>query len=262
MSKYRYIKNTFIYSSFKTEKMPGFAINFREPALLFMLTFIVCDLGVRAMLFFGGIPFSGRYFIPFTISISIFAAAGVIPVSNYIASKLLPSKKNISPQLIAIILLLIICISYSGKNLIPHFNKPWLQAFGKIIKEKTGKDEQAVILSNKLDERYGYYGNTESFIQFHTGKSWRIQKKIRNKNASHWVFCKKPPNLKAFSEKLKQISNKMKIPGKKIKRFAIIRTYGKKDLDAKLLRFEKLVKMKKIKTFSYKKNRTITLYEY
>ena len=270
-------KNNTISKLFGPEKIPGFNINFKSPVLIFIVLFILCDLGIRGMVFFAGIPFSGRYFIPFSISISIFAAAGIIPISNCIATKI-PLKNKPSVHIIIILMLIAIVLSYSAKTLRPHFDKPWLQTFGRLIKENTGKNEKAVILSNKLDERYGYYGNTELFIQFQTGKTWTIQKKIKNKNASRWILCKQTSNLNIFLEKLKQITNKMKRsdiknkltsnnnseikPSYKIKNFAIIRTYGEKSLNKKLEELKKLANMKKIKSLPYKKNRKIILYMY
>ena len=258
-------KKNAISKLFIPEKMPGFNIEFKSPALIFLILFIICDLGIRATVFFAGIPFSGRYFIPFTIIISIFAAGGIVPISNLIANKL-PLKNKLSVHIIVILIMCIITLSYSGKVLLPHFNKPWLRSFGQIIKERTKQNEKAVILSNKLDERYGYYGNTEKFIQFQAGKTWTIHKKIKNKNAARWILCKQTEDLDIFLEKIKQITKKMQERDikstYKIKHFAIIRTYGKKKLDTKLVKLEKLAKMKMIKSFPYKKKRKIILFEY
>ena len=258
-------KNNMLSKLFNSEQIPGLKINFKSPTLIFILLFFLCDLGIRATVFFAGIPFSGRYFIPFTIIISIFAAAGIIPISNCIATKL-PLKNKPSIHIVIILIISTIGLSYSGKILLPHFDKPWLQTFGKLIKENTGKNEKAVILSNKLDERYGYYGNTELFIRFQAGKLWTIQKKIKNKNASRWILCKQTESLEVFLKKIKQITNKMKKQDikstSKIKNFAVIKTYGKKELDEKLAKLEKLAKMKMIKSFPYKKKRKIILFEY
>jgi hypothetical protein len=244
------------------------SLNFRVKGIiqnrvsLFLMIFIVCELGVRSVIFFAGVPFSGRYFIPFSISITIFAAAGIFPFSEFLTKAVGFVKIKIQPWKFFYAIILITCFAYTGKALLPHFDKPFLKEFGAAIKKRSHNRGISVILTNKLDERVGYYGGTEHFFKFyiHKGK-WYLQKKVRNKNASKWIIAGKRDSLSSFIQ-LIDSEIELNFPGEKnINLFVIIRSSRNKTVNKELESLEKCKKMLFIQELPASKKRSMKLYE-
>jgi hypothetical protein len=235
---------------------------FSNKTALFLLIFIMCDLGVRSIIFFAGVPFSGRYFIPFSITLTVFAAAGIFPLSEFLSKTAFRFNMKISPWKFFILILAVTFFAYSAKALLPHFDKPFLKKFGLIIRRKTPDENMAVILTNKLDERFGYYGGTDKFLQFYryNGK-WFLKKKVRNKNASKWISAGNADSLKSFIQLLKE-ELASEFPGQNnISLFVIIRSSRNQSINKHLELFEKYSNMQFIKSLPASKGRSMNLYE-
>jgi len=236
---------------------------FSNRIFFFLLTFIFCDLAVRTLIFFAGVPFSGRYFIPFSISFTIISTAGIFPLSEFISKLAQYCKFELPPWKALFFILLIIFSAYSTKALLPHFDKQYLKVFGSAIKQNSMNSSNVIILTNNLDERVGYYSGTENFLSFNINNhKWILRKKIKNKNAYKWKIANNAENCQQFISILKNELHSKIIKSENLKLFVIIRTYKNKKLNQKLTNFEKQPQMHKIKALPTTKNRVIKLYEY
>jgi hypothetical protein len=194
--------------------------------------------------------------------LTIFAAAGIFPLSEFISKTAMKFNLKISPWKCMSLILIITFFAYSAKALLPHFDKPFLKKFGTIVKKKTPEGNIAVILTNKIDERFGYYGGTENFLKFYRyNDKWFLKKKVRNKNASKWIIAGNADSLEAFINLVKR-ELALEFPGQKnISLFVIIRSSRNQSVNKHLELFEKYSKMQFIRSLPASKGRSMNLYE-
>ena len=169
-----------------------------------LVLLLIGDLGVRTLLFFSAVPFASRYFYPFAIIIAIIAASGITPLVNIISEKIIKKKTEIHKFTLYAILILIVGVSYSLKAIKPRNDKPWLQMIPSAIKQLTPDNKTPVIISNKLEERFGYYAGTSEFYIIDAEKDWILTKKILTEEDSNWVPFDKKRGIKNLA---KQINN-------------------------------------------------------
>ena len=58
----------------------------RNSAFRFFMVFVVVDIFIRLLLFFGGVPYQGRYFHVLIIATCIVGGAGFIPFVEFLSS--------------------------------------------------------------------------------------------------------------------------------------------------------------------------------
>jgi len=176
-------------------------------ALRFFSIFLVCDLGVRGVIFFAGVPFSGRYLFPFAVAIAILAAFGIIPLVEILQKVILKVKCNIKINTFYLyaILIIIIGISYSIKALLPRNDKPWLQRIPAAIKKLVPEGKTPVIISNKLDERFGYYADTTQIYMLDPAKNWVLMEKVKTDTDSKFIACSRKRGIANLAEKINEL---------------------------------------------------------
>lgn len=173
--------------------------------LRWLLIFLVCDLGVRMVLFFGGVPFTGRYLYPFAITIAIFAVAGLVPLVTFLDEKILQKKLTDRKFQMYALIILIIGVSYSIKALLPRNDKPWLQAMPAAIRQFCPAGKTPVIISNNLDERFGYYAGTEEMYILKPEKDWLLMKRFEDEEDSKFLPLDKKRGIPNLAEKINQM---------------------------------------------------------
>ncbi len=189
----------FSWKSFKLVKT--------SPIMRLLILFLIIDLGVRTLLFFTGIPFSQRYFFPFAVTVAIIAASGLIPLVNIISEKILKTTSATQKFTIYALLIIIIGVSYSLKAINPRNDKPWLQVIPVAIKTLTPENKIPVIISNKLDERFGYYAGTTELYKIYPKKNWQLMKKIKTETYSKWSPLDKKRGIQNLADKINQIGS-------------------------------------------------------
>lgn len=173
-----------------------------------LLIFLICDLGVRMIVFFGGVPFTGRYFYPFAITIAIFAAAGIIPLVDFLVfldEKTLNKKLKHKKFQIFALIVIIIGVSYSIKALLPRNDKPWLQTIPAAIKHIAPPGKTPVIMSNNLDERFGYYAGTDELYIIDPDDDWRMLKRFQTASDSKFKYLDDKRGITNLVDKIKLI---------------------------------------------------------
>jgi len=223
-----------------------------SPIMRLLVIFLICDFGIRTILFFSAVPFSQRYFYPFSVTVIIIAASGIIPFVEIISSKILKKTSEIEKFSLYFLLLAIIGISYSLKAIRPRNDKPWLQMIPAAIKHLTPEGKSPVIISNNLDERFGYYAGTTEVYQLYPRKNWLLMKNIQIEEGSDWAPFDKKRGIDNLAEKIKQIGTE--------RVFIIMKVAknGTSESDTELN--EKLPGIKHTGTFTDRKKRVFKLY--
>ena len=188
----------FAYKSFKLIKT--------SPYMRFMIVFLICDLGARAVIFFAGVPFSQRYFYPFAVIVAIFATSGIIPFVDILSVKVLKRTSEMQKFNLYFFLIIVIGLSYSMKALRPRNDKPWLQAISSVIKQLSPPNTTPVIICNHLDERFGYYAGTTEMYQLYPSKDWLLMKRVKTENDSRWVPFDNKRGIKNLSAKIAKMN--------------------------------------------------------
>ena len=223
-------------------------------ALRVLLIFIFSDLLIRMVVFFAGIPFSGRYLLPWTIGVLIVCGAGLTPLVSFVSSKIPERINKISQFHIYAFIVFGIMTGYSIKALHPRNDKPWLQAIPAKIRSIATAGVKPVIITNYMDERFGYYAGTTSLYELKISENWNLLKKVKKGNDARW---------QSFDHKrgIENLNNKIERLGKQ-RVFIIVRLkkHGKSKTDMAIL--EKLPGIKLVKTFTDRKKRKLNLYSF
>jgi len=222
--------------------------------LRLLIIFILTTLAVRLIPFFAGAPFSGRYFLPFAVGVAIFAVSGITPLVKIIESLILKKFRKCNVFYIYFILISIIGVSYSLKALRPRNDKPWLQMIPKAIKQFSTSSEVPIIVSNDLDERFGYYANTTELYKLNFKKDWLLTKQFSDGNDSKWKPTNKHRGIDNLFAEFARIG--------KDKIFIIVRVPKKERsiLAEKLCNYDKTLSL--IGTFTDRKKRKFELYKF
>jgi len=151
-----------------------------------ILIFIVCDLSVRAIVFFAGVPFSGRYLIPWTIGLALLAGGGAASFADFAAKT-----ARVSKNIVLLVAFSAIAIGYSVKALHPRTDKPWLREIPARIKALTPEGMEPVIMASYMDERFGYYADTNRLVELRPGDDWTIL--VRKRRPGGYAYSRWTP---------------------------------------------------------------------
>lgn len=222
--------------------------------LRLLVLFILTTLAVRLIPFFAGAPFSGRYFLPFAVGIAIFATSGMIPLVKLLKSIIVKYFGHCNAFYIYFVLIAIIGVSYSLKALRPRNDKPWLQMIPKAIKHFSTSSAPPIIVSNNLDERFGYYANTTELYKLDFKKNWLLTKQFSNGNDSKWQPTNNHRGIDNLFAEFARIG--------KDKIFIIVRVPKKERsiLADELCEYDKTLSL--IGTFTDRKKRKFELYKF
>lgn len=243
-------------------------------SMRFLTLFLICDLIARMVIFFAGVPFSGRYFYPLSVTIAIFAAAGITPFIGFLHRLMRNTQKveeSNSPKLykffnsniirktaritefqLYAFIILVIGISYSLKALHPRNDKPWLQMIPSKIKQLTPENSKPVIISNYMDERFGYYAGTTELYILKPDDNWNLLKRVKTENDSKWISFDNKRGIESFADKISKLnSNSI---------FIILRVGKDGNSPANTELIDKLPRLKLVKEFTDRKKRKLKLY--
>lgn len=217
-----------------------------------LVIFLLGDLGVRTLLFFSAVPFSQRYFYPFSVTITIIAATGIIPLVEIISTKIIRKSSEINKFAIYALLITVIGVSYTLKAIHPRNDKPWLQMIPAAIRKLTPENKTPVIISNNLDERFGYYAETTELYQIHPEQNWLLMKRVPNKDDSEWEPLDQQRGISNLAEKIEKIgSNRV---------FIILKVEKSGTSESDIELNEKLPGINLSGTFTDRKKRRFKLY--
>lgn len=225
----------------------------RASAILHLLfIFLLVDVGIRTLLFFSAVPFSQRYFFPFAVTVSILVVAGFNPLVDFISKKVIRKTSEAAKFTLAAVLIFTIGLSYSLKALSPRKDKPWLQMIPATIKQLTPPNSTPVIISNELDERFGYYADSHEMYRVHPDKKWLLMKRKKIKEDNDWAPFDQKKGISNLAEKINEMgSNRVFIILK-------VEKNGTSDADKELS--ENLPDIFLAGTFTDRKKRVFKLY--
>jgi len=224
-------------------------LRLKESRILRVLSiFIVCDLIVRMVVFFAGVPFSGRYFLPWTVGLAVFVGGGFKPFVEFVSRK-----TRLAESVIAAIVLCAIAIGYSIKALHPRMDKPWLQAIPAKIRSLTPEEMEPVIISNYMDGRFGYYAGTDRLLMLRPEEDWSLYAQRRRCGQDvRWTRLKR----KAGLEGLRGL-----VSGLNHQRVFIVLRVGNHGADsAEVAELESLKCLRVVESYKDKKGRRFKLY--
>lgn len=130
---------------------------------LFFL-FLVADLAIRALMFFGGVKYQTRYFLTLTVCLVVLAGMGAVNLSGALEPWLARIRRPRLPGSLVIVLTVIFLFN-AGKALIPRLDSPWFVEIPKAIKASCPEDGKPVLISMIPDPRYAYYAGAD-YLQF------------------------------------------------------------------------------------------------
>lgn len=185
--------------------IPEFKKIMKSRAMRFMVIFLLCNLGVRLVPFFACVPFTQRYFFPFAVNIAILATYGIVNLVDFLDKKIINGRIKISKFQLYALLLLIIGLSYTAKALMPRNDKPWLQMIPDAIKQFIPAGKKPIIISNDLDERWGYYAGTDQLYRLHPEKDWQLMKQVRVGREYRWEEFDDKRGIPNLVEKIRQL---------------------------------------------------------
>lgn len=131
-----------------------------EPSLLFLLAFALVDLAVRLLPFFAGVPYQDRYFLPLATLVTIFAAKAVLELIPRIHARL-KHFKGVTFERVFVACFAGIFLMNTVKALLPHFDKPEVNAVAKTVKRLCPPGVKPVLISSFPDPRYAYYADAQ-----------------------------------------------------------------------------------------------------
>lgn len=182
--------------------LPEFKRLKESRTMRFLLIFLVCNVGVRLVPFFACVPFTQRYFYPCAINIAILAAYGIVNLVEFLDTKIIKKKIKITQFHLYSLLIIIIGIAYSAKALNPRNDKPWLQVIPAVITKIIPSEKVPIIISNDLDNRWGYYADTEELYQLDPEQDWLLMKPIRVGFEYRWVEFDQQRGISNLAEKI------------------------------------------------------------
>lgn len=125
-----------------------------------LLAFAFCDLSIRLLLFFGGIPYQGRYLHPLIIISCPFAALGFFGLLKFLESFSAKFKWLTRDNCIKVFCAVII-VAHGGKALSPPDRKVWLNEIPECIRKACPPGAKPVLISEFPDIRTAYYAGAE-----------------------------------------------------------------------------------------------------
>ncbi|MBN1865262.1 MAG: hypothetical protein JW808_10210 [Victivallales bacterium] len=154
-----------------------------------LLIFLVCDLGVKLLVFFAGVRFSSRYFLVFSLVVTFFCAAGMLPLAELLREICLKVGLRLPVRTYVVLILLTIGLSYAGKGLNPRTDKVWISAVADVVSTVGASGDVPVLISTSDEERIGFYAGTEDFFIFKPEGKWRLLKRKQHKEVTKWMPC-------------------------------------------------------------------------
>ena len=219
-------------------------------ALRVVLVFIVCDLAVRAVVFFAGVPFSGRYFLPWTVGFALLAGGGFEPLAEFAATR-----TRVSKNIVGIVVFCAIAIGYSIKALHPRKDKPWLQAIPAKIRSLTPEEMEPVIISNYMDGRFGFYADTSRLILLQPEKEWALYVQRRRCGGDvQWSQLKRDVGLKGLRGLVFGLNNQ--------RVFIILRVDSHGASSDQVAELESLSCLRVVESYADRKGRRFKLYAF
>ena len=176
--------------------------------LSLVLAILTCDLLMRIIPFFAGIPFSHRYLYPFAIMSTFFAAIGLTTLSDSLWQPLSRKFTKLSKNGMLLILLTIVFLAYAGKSLRPKTDKKWLLEIPTLIRSKTPKGEKAILFSNYLDMRLEYYSGAE-LRQCDPKNDFLIMKPIYPKNGNNYIWRPVSTGAANFKKQVRELGERL-----------------------------------------------------
>ncbi|MCK5844515.1 MAG: hypothetical protein KAG97_07395, partial [Victivallales bacterium] len=217
-----------------------------------LVVFIFCDLCVRMIVFLAGVPFSGRYFLPWTAGVAILAGGGFVPMVEFIHSKILANRFSISRHHIYAFIILGVAIGYSIKALHPRNDKPWLRSIPAKIRSMTPDDATPVIISNYQDTRFEYYARPALFLCLKPDENWTLLGKVKRGDTVVWRAIDRKRGLTNLAGKIDRFGKRLV--------FIIFRLKKHGESRSAIEMLEKLPGVKLASTFSDRKKRRFNLY--
>ena len=136
----------------------------RSGAVRLFLIFSALDILVRFFLFFGGVPYQGRYFHVLIIICCILGAAGFLPFVEYV-SRLGEKFKWLNYKKVLAGTVILVLAVHVGKALSPPDRKCWLDEIPALIRKNCPEGKKPILISEDDDVRIGYYGGAE-YLKF------------------------------------------------------------------------------------------------
>ncbi len=167
----------------------GFSKLKTSPVFRWLAIFLVCDLGIKMFVFFVGIPFSSRYLLPFSLVLTLFCAAGIIPLAGLLQGVCSKAGIRLSQRVVISLILLIVGLSYAGKGLNPRSDKIWLSAVADAVSAACASGDVPILISTSDDERVGYYAGTEEIYILQPGNNWCLLERREHGQATKWMPC-------------------------------------------------------------------------
>lgn len=174
-------------------------------AMRFLVIFLLCNLAVRLVPFFACVPFSERYFFPFAVNIAILATYGISNLVEFLDTKIIKGKIKVSKFQLYALLVLIIGLSYTAKALMPRNDKPWLKMIPAAMKRFVPTGKTPIIISNDLDERWGYYAQTNQLYRLHPEQDWLLMKQVRVGREYRWEEFDEKRGIPNLQEKIESL---------------------------------------------------------
>ncbi len=162
--------------------------------MIFLILLLIVDLILRMVIFFSGVPFSGRYFLPSMIILTVCTGVGMLAFIQFISKYLIKKFPKLTEKHITIAVVLIILFAYSGKALHHSNDKKWLKDVSSLIKSNILPGKRAVILSNYEENRFAYYSGCDEMLLFAPGKNFQIRRRVRDGNDNRWLIESKGVN--------------------------------------------------------------------
>ena len=117
-------------------------------------------LAVRLLPFFAGVPYQDRYFLPLATLVTIFAAKAVLELVPLIHERL-KGFNHVTFDRVFVACFAGVFLMNVVKALLPHFDKPEVNAVAQTIMRLCPPGAKPVLVSSFPDPRYAYYADAK-----------------------------------------------------------------------------------------------------
>jgi hypothetical protein len=133
------------------------------PAARLIFVFLAAGLGLRFLIFFGNVPFEKRYLYSLLPAVFVFAAPGVIKLSELALSAAGRFGLRLSGRKCLLSILVIAAAVCLAKGLNPAFDKGWMRQIPLIIKKETPPGMRPSLITDSSDPRVAYYSGADYY---------------------------------------------------------------------------------------------------